>query len=553
MIVFTGRPLTDIAVDEWVAAEQERRNASATYKQWQQAVANTARGTQPPVRPYRAVPYNRMLSLSAAYTGARRAGLIQPRAAEPGLNPLPPTLDSALRPAVNLPNILESHGKDLPPRVRALAFDVYSVDGGSLDFSTLRHHIGDLNTYFRAIHKVIPGHDTLTLPVAYRDAVLQHLSLTTDTYPNRPGEERQALAHVLSRVRMFYRMSNSVVRRAELTQHLETLGTFPWSDATVRHQAKKEKARRRSKHHITVRTHLPHLDGLVTAAADLQDRTDNILNAARETAPGGTFTVDGVAYHRAKSRPHTGDGVAILSIRRDDASPMSWYDIEDTAYRNAQAHALTVLLRDTGLRIEEVAELTVENLNVTTSGDLLIPTLDVNPSKMDRARLIGLTPQVLKALHALVMRTRARYGHSPMVTRADWHEHLDQPPARLIFLAVSRRTYVGPSREFYAALLSRVVTHYNTHYNPPAPLPKVTPHQLRRLFASDLAERGADVLAIQSILGHATLSTTGIYTHLDEMKAIAEIVDARNRARAAADGRACTCPNCDGNHDTPTG
>lgn len=154
--------------------------------------------------------------------------------------------------------------------------------------------------------------------------------------------------------------------------------------------------------------------------------------------------------------------------------------------------AMLELLYGSGLRVSELVSLPLSSL------DLRRGVLHV-VGKGGRARLVPVGEPAREALEAWLAEGRSGLARRARTARG----------ADAVFL--STRGEAMTRQNFFCRLkaLARRAG---------IPAERVSPHVLRHAFATDLLEGGADLRAVQAMLGHQDLATTQIYTHVSRSR-----------------------------------
>jgi integrase/recombinase XerD len=237
---------------------------------------------------------------------------------------------------------------------------------------------------------------------------------------------------------------------------------------------------------VTRRDIQDHLAGLVErglsprsqARALSAIRTFHRLLAAERLAPSDPADeIDSPRRERKLPQPLSPEECLAVLAAPDPRTPAGRRD-----------RAMLELLYATGLRVSELVGLTLNDVNLETR-------VLVARGKGNKERLVPVGAPAAEAVKAYLAGARERL--------------LKGRRSPDLFVTPRGRRM---TRHGFARLLDR-------HVRAAGIGRRVSPHKLRHAFATHLLAGGADLRAVQAMLGHADVATTQIYTHVDTTQA----------------------------------
>ena len=163
--------------------------------------------------------------------------------------------------------------------------------------------------------------------------------------------------------------------------------------------------------------------------------------------------------------------------------------VDGDSPRDLRDRAMLEMLYGCGLRVSELCDLRLDD--IVADGELLRIA-----GKGDKERLVPIGGAAGRALN--------RYLESARIMLAGGDLALENVFVTRLKGKFTRRGVFKIVKERAAAA--------------GIDIKKISPHVLRHCFASHMLSRGADIRAIQEMLGHADIGTTQIYTHVDAAK-----------------------------------
>ncbi|NLI94405.1 MAG: tyrosine recombinase [Erysipelotrichaceae bacterium] len=166
--------------------------------------------------------------------------------------------------------------------------------------------------------------------------------------------------------------------------------------------------------------------------------------------------------------------------------------------------ALIHLMLASGLRASEVVALTLQDIDFNNRITRIF-------GKGQKERLVPFSEQARSDLQAYVKELRPKLLAKNKIPR----------PTGVVFLNAQGKPLTTRGLEYILkAVEKKIGAYYDLH-----------PHLLRHSFATDLLSKGADLRVIQELLGHESISTTQIYTHVSPTILKSEYEKAHPRAQ----------------------
>ncbi len=163
-----------------------------------------------------------------------------------------------------------------------------------------------------------------------------------------------------------------------------------------------------------------------------------------------------------------------------------------TSLRSLRDRAILETLFSTGLRVSELCQLNRDNLNLA-KGEFSVR------GKGEKLRVVFLSDTAKKALTAYLEKRK------------------DIDPALFIRLPKGKKELPNQAKSDNLRLTPRSIQRLIKKYAVLAGIVRrVSPHTLRHSFATDLLFSGADIRSVQMMLGHSSITTTQIYTHITD-------------------------------------
>jgi len=259
-------------------------------------------------------------------------------------------------------------------------------------------------------------------------------------------------------------------------------------------------------------------DGVRTFLAELNERGNSRASAARRLAAFRTF-----ARYLVREGLIGDDPTALIGAPRQQRGLPEYLAADETTklldapdvstVAGRRDRAILELFYASGLRLSELVDLDLEDVNLSSR------IVRVR-GKGGKERLVPFNRPAAAAIRSMLKDVA---GRAPVAERAPRNPTPATRQARrrqALFLNLRGRRITTRS-------VDRIVRRY---VRAAAIARGISPHALRHTFATHLLQAGADLRAIQDLLGHARLSTTQRYTHLDVARLLSVYKSAHPRA-----------------------